>query len=326
MPGLEPAQEPACEGSAFALGDSEAGTRLDRFLASALELSRARVRDLLASGAVSLEGRPLGYGDKGLSLPGSGTLRVARRTPASEARARPGEAVPELARGASWVVVDKPAGMPVHPLSEDQTATVLNALIARHPEMHGVGEGGLRSGVVHRLDVDTSGVLLFATAEDAWQRLRDAFRTHRVDKRYRALVSGAFPDRLAGAMECELAVARHRPARVRVVDETWSQPRRAWPVRQHVTIVERLDGATLLEVRIETGFLHQIRATLAHQGHPILGDALYASSGALAPGVGRQMLHAASLRFDEIDTESKDPEDFASLLASLRRKAAEEAT
>ena len=300
----------------IALGGANGGARLDRFLVDALGVSRSQARRLLASGAVSLEGRTLGYGDKGLSLPAEGVLEVAHFRLPGEQRARPAAAVDELGSGPGWLVIDKPAGLPVHPLKEDETDTVLNAVIARHPENHGVGEGGLRSGVLHRLDTDTSGVLLLATEAAQWERLRGAFRRHRVEKTYRAIVAGCYggPEE----MELELSVARHRPAKVRVVDGTWSRASRAYTVRQQVRILESLREATLVEVRIETGFLHQIRVTLAYAGHAVVGDALYGDDPALAFRAPRQMLHAARIRFEEIQAESPDPEDFTTMLESLR--------
>ncbi len=121
-------------------------------------------------------------------------------------------------------------------------------------------------------------------------------------------------------MQLELAVARHRPARVRVVDDGWRRRRPGHPARQSVRLVERLRGASLLEVRMETGFLHQIRVMLAHAGHPVLGDALYGDGD--APGsFGRQMLHAARIRFEEVEAESPDPEDLRTLLDALRGRA-----
>ncbi len=304
----------------IALGGADAGARLDRFLVGALGVSRSQARRLLASGAVSLEGRTLGYGDKGLSLPGEGLLEVARFRMPGDQRALSAAAVAELARGPGWLAVDKPAGRPVHPLKEDETDTVAGAVIARHPEIYGVGEGGLRSGVLHRLDTDTSGVLLFGTEAAQWERLREAFRNHQVEKTYRAIVTGRYegPEEAEEQMDIELAVARHRPAKVRVVDGTWSRVSRAYTVRQQVRVLEQLRGATLVEVRIETGFLHQIRVTLAHAGHPVVGDALYGDEPALALGAARQMLHAAHIRFEEIQAESPDPEDFTARLERLR--------
>jgi 23S rRNA pseudouridine1911/1915/1917 synthase len=302
----------------IALGGADAGARLDRFLVDALGVSRSQARTLLASGAVSLEGRTLGYGDKGLSLPGEGTVQVSDASQPGEEKAAssPDLPVAVLASGPGWLAVDKPAGRPVHPLDPEETGSVLGAVIETREHMHGVGEGGLRSGVVHRLDVDTSGALLFATEEEQWERLRDAFRQHRVDKRYRAIVAGDYtgPDRI----ECELAVARHRPAYVRVVDDSWTKPPRSYPARQDVRVIEKLEGATLLEVKIETGFLHQIRVILAHAGHPVVGDALYGDEAALAFGAGRQMLHAAHVAFEEIEADSPDPNDFRELLEQLR--------
>jgi 23S rRNA pseudouridine1911/1915/1917 synthase len=217
-----------------------------------------------------------------------------------------------LARGPGWLAVDKPAGMPVHPLAAGERGTLLAAVAARHPEIQGVGEGGLRSGVVHRLDVDTSGAMLLATDAAQWRRLRAAFAAHRVDKRYRAIALG----RVAadGEIELPLVIARHRPAFVRA-----AQPGDA-DARRTVTrwrVVEQLHGATLLEVSTVTGFLHQVRATLAHLGHPLAGDRRYAPEGD-ETGAARHMLHAAELRFEEIAAASRDPLDFAELLVAMR--------
>ena len=140
-----------------------------------------------------------------------GALRAA----SEHANVRPPAALDaKEASGPGWLAADKPAGMPVHPLAEDETGTLLNAVVARHPEVQGVGEGALRSGVVHRLDVDTSGVMLVARDQGTWQRLRDAFTARQVEKVYRALLLGRLQGE--GAVSVGLLTARHRPARVRV--------------------------------------------------------------------------------------------------------------
>ncbi|MBW1844365.1 MAG: RluA family pseudouridine synthase, partial [Deltaproteobacteria bacterium] len=143
--------------------EEDRGQRLDRFLAEHLRLSRSQVRRLLARGAVSVGGRSVNEDAKGLNLQPGPVIEVTpfARPEDQRALSAPDQPLPLLASGSGWLAVDKPAGTPVHPLREDEVDTALNALIGRFPEIHGVGEGGLRSGVVHRLDVDTSGVLLF---------------------------------------------------------------------------------------------------------------------------------------------------------------------
>jgi 23S rRNA pseudouridine1911/1915/1917 synthase len=302
---------------ALPVGPEDLGQRLDRFLAEHLQLSRSQVRRLLERGAVSIEGRRLPPAAKGWNVREGSVVEVAPFE-------RPGheQAIPDaslslsvLSSGSGWLAIDKPAGVPVHPLRADETGTLLNRLVAQFPEIQGVGEGGLRSGVVHRLDVDTSGALLFATHEEVWQRLRSAFAQHRVDKRYRALVRG----RLQGqdSLEVGLVTARHRPARVRVVDG--EELRRARGVRMgslRWRSLQLFDDTTLLEVRPRTGFLHQIRVSLAHLGFPVLGDRTYGSPSdrAAAP---RQMLHAQRIQLDEIEAVSPIPADFRKTLERL---------
>lgn len=293
----------------------EIGRRLDVFLAERLELSRAQVRRLLARSAVQVAGRTARARDKGRALAAGEVVEVAAFRAPEHQRIPPEPDAPllVLARGPGWLAVDKPAGVPVHPFEEEETGTVLGAVAARHPEVQGVGEGGLRSGVVHRLDVDTSGVLLVATEEAAWRRLREAFRRHRVEKTYRALVAGRVE--VAGSADLALCLARHRPARVRVVDEAEAADARGvWRVRMSWVPLEVFANASLLEVRPVTGFLHQIRVVLAHAGHPLLGDRTYAR-GAVADAAPRHMLHAARVAFEEVRAESPDAPDFAAVLS-----------
>jgi 23S rRNA pseudouridine1911/1915/1917 synthase len=296
----------------FLVMEAEAGSRLDRYLSGALGASRAQVRKLLAGGGVAVDDRVVGSSAKGLPVSAGSRIEVAGFRPPASQRPIPDPEVPLviLAEGEGWIAVEKPAGTPVHPLAEEERGTLLNALIARSPEILGVGEAGLRSGVVHRLDVETSGVMLFATQEDRWTKLREAFRRHRVRKRYRAVVAG----KLEGDRDLVLylSVTRHRPARVRV------RPAGAPGSRMtalHWRAVASGAGATLVEVEPVTGFLHQIRVALAHLGHPVLGDAVYGVVG--APGAPRQMLHAAAIGYREIDVCSPDPPDFREVLERI---------
>jgi 23S rRNA pseudouridine1911/1915/1917 synthase len=303
--------DPDSEEHAFVVAPADAGRRLDAWLAERLAIGRAGVRRLLESGRVAVDGRPFERRDKSMPLVSGARVAVAAFAPPAERRAiaEPDRPLVVRAEGPGWIALEKPAGVPVHPLRDDETGTLLNALVARRPEVHGVGEGGLRSGVAHRLDVDTSGVVLFGTDEPTWQRLRAAFRAHRVEKVYRALVLG----RLAGAGEARLAlvVARHRPAYVRAVDPDTPGARKtslAWRALAHG------GGATLVEVRPKTGFLHQIRATFAALGHPLVGDRTYAQVDPI--GAPRHLLHAARIAVDEIEAESPDPPDFAAAVAA----------
>jgi 23S rRNA pseudouridine1911/1915/1917 synthase len=218
-----------------------------------------------------------------------------------------------LAHGPGWLAVDKPAGMPVHPLAAGERGTILGAVAARHPEIQGIGEGGLRSGVVHRLDVDTSGALLFATNDAQWQRLRAAFSEHR--DRQALSRDRARPGRVGRR---DRAAARDRAPSPRVRARGAARRARGRAAHGHALAGARaIAWATLLEVRTVTGFLHQVRATLAHLGHPLAGDRSYAPEGD-ATGAARHMLHAAALRFEEIAAECPDPRDFAQVLAALR--------
>lgn len=207
-----------------------------------------------------------------------------------------------LQQADDFVVVDKPPGMPVHPLMPNETDTVLSALVARFPQMVGVGEGELRSGVVHRLDVETSGCLAFALTQSRWDDLRQAFREHRVKKTYHALVAGRLEGE--GTETLDLYVAQHSPALVKVASVFDHAATR--PCMLTWRSVKTTDHATLLEIDLDTGHLHQIRVTLAHLGHPVLGDATYGDKDSAS----RLMLHASALRYGDIDAGSSLPSIF----------------
>jgi 23S rRNA pseudouridine1911/1915/1917 synthase len=296
----------------FEVSAEQAGARLDAFLADALRISRAEVRRVLARGGVRVDARAVGLAAKGALIAAGQVITVQRFAGRAEQEpvAQPELGLRVLARGPGWLAVDKPAGMPVHPLAPDETSTALNFVAALAPEIVGVGEAGLRSGVVHRLDVDTSGALLFATEEGRWQQLRQGFRAHRVEKVYRALVHG----RIAGEGELalHLAVAQHRPARVRVVGAADARSRHT---RMTWRALAELRGATLVEARPATGFLHQIRVSFAHLGHPVLGDAAYGAPP--SPLAQRHLLHAARVAYRDVEAESPDPADFAAALRVL---------
>ncbi|MEL7089940.1 MAG: RNA pseudouridine synthase, partial [Planctomycetota bacterium] len=257
---------------------------------------------------VTLNGRTAAAGDKGRMIGRDDVVEIA----AGVGRIVPQAGLPltELASGPGWIAVDKPAGVAVHPLREGETATVLNAVAGRYPQVQGVGlsggEGGLKSGVVHRLDHDTSGVLLIALDEERWTHFRRAFAEHRTRKIYAAVVDGEVAQD-TGYADVWLAVTRHRPAYVRVVDRETPGARRctlSWEV------TGRAAGLTSVDIDLGTGFLHQIRATFRHLGHPVRGDRVYGNQAATGRA-GRLLLHAKRLRIDDINLVCHVPDEFA---------------
>ncbi|CAN5902270.1 RluA family pseudouridine synthase [soil metagenome] len=304
----------------FQVNATDAGTRLDIFLGRALNLSRREVVRALAAGLVNVDGKDVSARDKGRALEHSTTVAVTSLDALTNIVPEPDAPFTVLFEAEGCLVVDKPPGVPVLPQTPFERGTLLNVVVARYPQLQGVGEGGLKSGVVHRIDTDTSGALLLATSQEKWTKLRAAFTERRVSKTYRALVQG----RLTGAARetMSLVVARHRPARVRVladdeVSNAASSSARVCTLQWRA--LETFQTATLVEINLETGFLHQIRAMFAHNGHPVLGDAVY---GTAASGVPRQMLHASRLELEGVTAYSPDPADFAAVLTRLRERSA----
>ena len=291
---------------------AEAGLRLDVYLTRHLGISRRAAQRLLEERRVQVEGKA---GTKGLSLKEGWKVEVESFSVPGEEEVESyeGRELEILGEGPGWVAVDKPAGMPVHPLREGEKDTALNFVASRFAGVMGVGEGGLRSGVVHRLDVDTSGVLLFALEEKVWRQLRAAFSAHRTEKVYQAVVHGKL-DR-AVKVEFDLRIAQHKPAWVEVkpMGEGEKGSRTCATALKPLEVFNR---ATLVEARPVSGFLHQIRATLAQMGHPLLGDRLYGPATDPVPVV-RHLLHASLLRIDDILLESSLPEDFERVLEEL---------
>jgi len=280
-----------------------AGMRVDVWLAAALALPRTRVKELLDRGAVRIGGRPPRKGDRTVA-----GARVEVTLPGDDPRPVPQPELPLrlLHVDAQLVAVDKPAGLPSHPLAPGERGTVVNALVARHPEYADASADPREGGLVHRLDTLTSGVLLAARTPEAWKVVREAFSGREVEKRYLAVVTGPVAD--SGEIDLPL---RHRADHV--------EPALSGGGREALTdfrVLSRAADAALLDVGIRTGVLHQIRAHLAAIGAPVLGDADY--GGRPQPGLDRFFLHAARLGLAHPATGSR-LEIAAPLPEELRR-------
>jgi 23S rRNA pseudouridine1911/1915/1917 synthase len=222
------------------------------------------------------------------------------------------------------LVIDKPAGLAVHPGAGDESATIVHGLLHQVSDLRGVG-GELRPGIVHRLDKDTSGCLVVAKTEPALRALQAAFKARSVEKRYRALVHGAPPD----AGELDTLYGRHPVNRKRFSSKVTTGKRAVTRFR----VLARAHGAAWVDVELLTGRTHQIRAHFADAGWPLVGDALYGgtkrdarSDPALrdaASNLGRQALHAAHLAFDHpvtgarVSCDAPLPADLGAALAAI---------
>jgi 23S rRNA pseudouridine1911/1915/1917 synthase len=198
---------------------------------------------------------------------------------------------------ASVIVVNKPGGVPCHPLNAVERDTVMNAVVARFPEIATVGEKPLEGGLVHRLDNGTSGALLIARNRGTFDQLRDAIRAGRIARRYEALVAGA----LERKTEIDAPIAHHaKNARKMIVgDPSSANPKRAGrPASTVVDPIRRVGDFTLLSIAPKTGSRHQIRVHLASLGHPIVGDTLYGGPASESLAHGRFWLHLCDVAFD----------------------------
>ncbi|HEY8567076.1 MAG TPA: RluA family pseudouridine synthase [Beijerinckiaceae bacterium] len=319
--------------------DAATPERLDRALARALpDLSRSRLQALIREGQVRVEGRPVLDPSEKVASGTAAEVLVPPPAPAEPA----GEsiALDVIYEDEDVIVIDKPAGLVVHPAAGHESGTLVNALIAHcGASLSGIG-GVRRPGIVHRLDKDTSGLLVVAKNDAAHQGLSAQFadhgRTGPLEREYQALTWGVFRE-ARGTIEASLGRSPHNREKMAVVPAD-----RGRQAITHYTVIEALRAgadaplASLVACRLETGRTHQIRVHLAHLGHPLLGDATYGAGfrtkaarlpdtarEALAT-LNRQALHAAVLGFahprtgETLRFASPLPSDLAHLLQALR--------
>ncbi len=298
------------------VAEQDVGTRLDRYVAEHIaELSRSYAHQLIGQGHIRVNtqiARPstlLRLGDQ-----------ISIQLPAPQITDLIAESIPLtiVYEDQDVVVVDKPAGMVVHPAPGHPTGTLVNALLAHYPDI--VVSGDLRPGIVHRLDRDTSGLLVIARNDQALKHLQNQQQAHTMHKQYAAVVYGRFRE-TQGVIDAP--IGRHPQDRLRMA--VVANGRSA---RTHWHVEEELGEYTRLAVRLETGRTHQIRVHFTYQQHPILADPLY---GPKKPrqtfGLTRQFLHAEQLGFVLpstgvwADFRSELPPDLTNALGKLRRQA-----
>jgi 23S rRNA pseudouridine1911/1915/1917 synthase len=293
------------------------GERLDIFLAALAGISRSRAQSLITGGLVTVGGRPA---KKNHVLAASEEV-TWQIPPEKPSEIKPQEIPVEVVHeDDSLVVVDKPAHMVMYPGLGHSEDTLLNALLARYPDIAGVGGEG-RPGIFHRLDRDTSGLVAVARTETAYQRMVEKVQRREVERVYIALVTGDIP---ASHGTIDAPMGRSTADRKRMAV-------RPSGGREAVTafrVMERFEqGYTLVEVKLETGRTHQIRVHFAYIGHPVTGDPEYSRGRAARElGLDRQFLHAHRLSFEhpvtgrKLDLCSELPDELAAVLDGLRAK------
>ncbi len=316
---LDPAAlDPAAPGQVRSLPVPEGleGERLDGALARLFGLSRTRAAELIAADRVTLDGRGTMKSDRVTS----GAWLEVNLPPVRPALAVTAQLVPELTvvfDDADLVVVNKPVGVAAHPAPGWSGPTVVGALAGRGYAIATSGAAE-RQGVVHRLDVGTSGLMVVAKSEGAYSALKHAFKERTVTKIYHAMVQG-HPDPFEGTIDAP--IGRHPSG-----DGRWAVTSAGKPSVTHYRVLEAFRAASLMRVQLETGRTHQIRVHFSAVRHPCVGDTTYGADPTLAAGLGlqRQWLHAAELGFahpatgEPVHFQAEYPTDLAAALAAIR--------
>ena len=289
------------------------GARIDAYLRAQTEFSRSRISALMLEGAVSVDGE--------VQAKPSFKVTAGQHIALAVPQTRPVDIIPQdipldiLYQDADVVIVNKPCGMVVHPAAGNEDGTLVNALLYHVQDLSGIG-GEMRPGIVHRLDKDTSGLILIAKNDRAHAALSEQFKARTMEKHYRAVAFGNYPED-SGLIDAP--IARHPVDRKKMAIVPEGKPSQTeWKV------MERLKGATYLDVHLLTGRTHQIRVHMHSIGHPLLGDKIYAPNIRMSVHIPRLMLHAYSLAFTHPTTGKRMklcaplPEKFEMTLDKLR--------
>lgn len=302
----------------------ESNTRLDKFLVEQFpEFSRMQIQRMIKAGDVLVNDRPITK--TGFKLMVSDRVSATKEQITPLRVPLPVTPEPDIPFDVVYedddlLVINKPAGLMVHPTNVTPNHTLANALVARYPNLLGVGENSTRPGIVHRLDKDTSGLMVVAKTQAAFDFLKKQFLDRTVVKTYLALVQGVFSDK-EGAITFPIRPSRQNRSKKVAVLSPFARIQKSVRLATTLYRVNKQigDEYTLLDVTPKTGRTHQIRVHLAAIQHPVAGDALY---GAKATSLTRQFLHASHLQFKKLDGtvmnfESPLPEELAKFLESL---------
>ena len=290
------------------------GERLDVFAAELAEVTRSRAGALIKQGSVAVDGAP--QAKAGFKLKPGMAVRVEMPPAAPVAVQAEDIDLDIVYQDDDLAVVFKPSGMVVHPAAGNESGTLVNALLTHLDNLSGIG-GEIRPGIVHRIDKDTSGLLLVAKNDFAHVALSEQIRAHTVKRAYRAIVIGGFRE-AEGTVEGP--IGRHPTDRKRMAIVPGGRD-----ATTHWTALEPLRGATLIEARLTTGRTHQIRVHMASIGHPVLGDPVYGPKKSPYPVEGGQLLHAFRLGFthprtgEELLFEAEPEPRFLYWLEKLRK-------
>jgi len=295
----------------FVVPPDASGARLDRFLSERLsDVSRSQLQRLIERGGVTVDGKSTRSAER---LKAGQVVQV--ETPQPEPAGIVPTAIPldVVYESAEFVVLNKPAGLVVHPAPGHPNDTLANALMARYPNL-AVGNAQ-RPGIVHRLDKGTSGLMVVALTDRAYQHFVNEMKEHQIHKEYVALVHGEFPHE-SGVIDAPIGRDRANRQKMAVTPEGRS-------ARTHFHVLRRFPGYTLMRFILETGRTHQIRVHAASVGHPVVGDVVYGPRKA-ALGLDRPFLHASRLGFEVpeggscLALQAPLPADLEKVLADLR--------